>query len=148
VPETFELPAFLATEETLDTFVAEFQTGTLPAEAFKHVGHVTVAAYYCVTFDAPESLTRIRHDIRAFNEAKGNKNTEDSGYHETITVFWLDTIRRFVDERCSGMTLLETVGAAVMEFGGRRDLFRSFWSFDVLESREARVRYIAPDREG
>jgi hypothetical protein len=79
------------------------------------------------------------------NTSVGTPNTEDNGYHETLTRFWAGEIGAFV--RSGRFPLrLEAVRAAVAEFGGGRERFRLFYSFDVVRDRRARREWVAPDR--
>ena len=43
------------------------------------------------------------------------------------------------------MTPADKIQALVDEFGSRRDLFREYYSFDVVKSREARAGWVEPD---
>jgi hypothetical protein len=79
------------------------------------------------------------------NTSVGTPNSEDNGYHETLTRFWSTEIGWFV--RAGHFTSrLEAVRASVAAFGGDRDRFRRFYGFDVVRDRRARREWIAPDR--
>jgi hypothetical protein len=86
----------------------------------------------------------MRLRIPRYNEAVGGKNTETSGYHETVTVFWIRVLARLHDSR-EWNSRSEFVRAAVEQFAGQRDFFRAYYSFDLAGSTEARRRWIAPD---
>ena len=133
----------LDTEESLDHFIAAFEDGTWPISEWKHVHHLAMAACYIVMFGKDEALRRARVNIARYNEAQGGENTDHSGYHETLTVFWIDAVARTLP---SGGTRLETVQHVVNVLAPQRDLWREFYSFDVVKSREARLKYIPPDR--
>ncbi len=89
-------------------------------------------------------MDRLRDRIRAYNVSQGGENTEDRGYHETITRFWLETVIAYRESLPAGLSRLETARRVVEEFAPRRDLFRDCYEFDVLKSREARKRWIPP----
>ena len=38
----------------------------------------------------------MRDGVRRYNVATGGKNTEDSGYHETLTCFWIAVAAAFL----------------------------------------------------
>jgi hypothetical protein len=133
---------FLASEETLNTFLRGFQIGTLPKGAFGHAAHVATAACYCLRFDHDECLNHFRRDLKHFNESLGGANTVDSGYHETITIFWLDTIRSFLRDK--PVSRLEAVRLTVAEYGAQFGLVQSRYNFDLVKSSEARARWIPP----
>ena len=79
---------FLESEAALDDFISGWRSGTLPKSSWTHGAHVAVAA--CLAFDHPqeEALNLTRAGIVHFNTCVGTANTEDSGYHETLTRFW------------------------------------------------------------
>jgi hypothetical protein len=87
----------------------------------------------------------MREGVRRYNEATGGKNTEDSGYHETLTRFWIAVAGAFLAARPDGEAPSARIAALVNHFGARRELFREYYSFDVVGSREARRGWMAPD---
>jgi hypothetical protein len=132
------------TEESLDSFLTAFEEGTWPAADWKHPHHLVMAACYVRAYGRERALERARRAIPKYNEAQGGKNTEDSGYHETLTVFWIDVVAREIP---TGASRVEAVRHVVRNLAPKRDLWREYYSFDVVKSREARRVYIAPDRE-
>jgi hypothetical protein len=135
-----------ASEQEIDAFLAAFEAGTLPRQEFTHAGHLLAGACYVSMFDEAGAIEHMRLCVRRFNEAVGGKNTETSGYHETITVFWIKTLAAL---RASHQALPreEFAHHAVEAYKDHRDLFRAFYDFDVLASVEARRSWIAPNRK-
>lgn len=127
--------------ESLCSLVQGFEAGTWPAANWKHEQHVMLAA--CYILDYPDALERLRTGIPAYNVSQGGKNTADSGYHETLTIFWYLILRKFLTG-IPGMSRLESIHAAVREFAPKRDLFRDYYDFDVVKSTEARATWIPP----
>src|SRR5579862_1265383 len=76
-------------DESLDAFLDAFAAGTFPKANWTHAAHVTMAACYLQMYPQPEATRRIREGIRHYNECQGTPNTADSGYHETLTLFWI-----------------------------------------------------------
>ena len=135
---------FLATEDTLEQFIADWKLGTLPKRLWTHEAHVGVAAYFAFEHENEETFAILRHGIRHYNTCVGTANTEDSGYHETLTGFWASEVGKLV--RSSGFSSrLEAVRAAVAAFGEDKYRFRHFYSFDIVGSRRARREWIEPD---
>jgi hypothetical protein len=137
---------FLKSEQTFAGFLDSFERGTLGKPLWTHAAHLAVGTWYLVTFPEGTAIERVRTGIRHYNECVGTANTEHSGYHETLTIFWLKIIGRFLEARGAGGRTLDQVRCVVEEFGGRRDLFKQYYSFDVVGSREARACWVAPDR--
>jgi hypothetical protein len=141
--ETF---ALLESESELQRFVEAWKSGKLPKPEWTHAAHVAMAAYFAFDHAAEATFAIMKAGILHHNTSVGTTNTEDSGYHETLTRFWAGEIDALV--RTSRFpSRLAAVRAAVKEFGGDRDRFRQFYSFDVVRDRRARREWVAPDRE-
>jgi hypothetical protein len=129
-------------EAEIDDFLVRFEAGTIPKSEWTHQAHLAAAAAY-VWRDAEAALPLMRFGILFLNRCHGTPNTATSGYHETLTVFWIETVRAFCRTRAESTRLavinemLETLPAG---------LFRDFYGFDVVKSKEARERWIAPDK--
>src|SRR5258707_15654498 len=138
--------AFLASEASLQRFVEAWKSGKLPKSAWTHAAHVAMAAYFAFDHAADAAFAIMKAGILHHNTSVGTSKTEDHGYHETLTRFWSSEIGKFI--RSGHFTSrLEAVRAAVSVFGGDRDRFRLFYSFDVVRDRRARREWVAPDRE-
>jgi hypothetical protein len=137
--------AWLETEAALARFVRDFEDGTLPRAEWTHAAHLAVASWYLLEFPKDEAVQRVRNGIPRYNERAGIRNTPDSGYHETLTRFWLEIVSAFLIRRDAPAGRLEQVRRVVAEFAGRRDLHRKFYSFDVVQSRQARREWVTPD---
>ncbi len=135
--------SYLNSEEALTNFIAAFEAGTYPAAQWKHAEHLALAACYLYTMPMEAATARARDRIRAYNEAQGGQNTGDAGYHETLTVFWLKLVDAALDRR---LPRTAAARAIVDRFTSRRDIFREYYTFDLLKSRQARARWIPPDR--
>jgi hypothetical protein len=132
----------LATEETLARFIRDFEQGTLPRSDWTHAAHLAVAAWYLLALAEPQATEQVRNGIRHYNECAGIPNTTDSGYHETLTRFWLGIVSGFLGRGDRSAGRLQQVRRVVAEFGSQRDLYRKFYSFDVVQSREARREWV------
>ncbi len=138
------LPDFLESEATLDALLKGFAEGTWPKAQWTHAAHLATAACYILAFD--DALDRLRTGIPRYNVSQGGQNTEDSGYHETLTVFWHNVIRNFIRTLPPNQDRLTIARAVVTEFAPQRDLFRQYYDFDVVNSREARAKWIPPSK--
>ena len=141
--ETF---ALLESETELQRFVDAWKAGRLPKAEWTHAAHVAMAAYSAFDHAVDATFAIMKAGILHHNTSVGTPNTEDNGYHETLTRFWAGEIGAFVRSGRSPLRL-EAVRAAVAEFGGDRERFRLFYSFDVVRDRRARREWVAPDRE-
>ena len=79
------------------TLVAAFLSRTLPKPAWTHVAHLRVGLWHVHRFGEAGAVTALRERIPAYNEAVGTANTDSSGYHETLTVFYVRLIADFLE---------------------------------------------------
>ena len=139
------MPDFLETEEALNDFLESFERGTWPKSAWNHAAHVAVAACYLIEYPDEDASGYVRRGIVHYNQCVGTVNSDHSGYHETITLFWLAIVRARLRELADGLSRVDAVRFLVTELAPQRDLFREYYSFDVVRSVEARRSWIAPD---
>ena len=134
------------TETEIHTFLNAFEAGTLPKEEFTHAAHILTGACYVHQLGKTAAIDHMRICIRPFNESVGGKNTDTSGYHETITIFWIKILATLRD--CNAALSRPAFAVlAVKSFKDRRDLFRDFYDFDLVASTEARREWHPPTQK-
>jgi hypothetical protein len=131
-------------EEGMHALVQAFEAATLPREEWTHAAHVAMGAHYVFLLGEADALARMRQRVRAFNEAVGTINSTTSGYHETLTRFWIAVLARMRAVHPTESEL-EYVQRAVTTYGSRGDLHRTYYTFDVVKSADARLNWVAPD---
>ncbi len=135
---------FLADETALEQFIRDWNAGTLSRPAWTHAAHIAVASYYAFDRDVEALFSVMRPGILSLNERLGTANTEDSGYHETLTRFWSTVLVAFAQKQRLP-SRFELVDKAVETYGEARDFHRAYYSFDVVKDRRARREWVAPD---
>lgn len=80
-----------------DDFIAAFENGTLPKEAFHHADHVRMAFLYVSRLPILEALRAFSEALRRYALVNGKPNL----YHETITWAFLFLIRERVQAQSS-----------------------------------------------
>lgn len=131
---------FLESEAALSEFLQAFEDCSLPADRWTHAAHIAGGTVYLRRYGT-HALAHIRTNIQRFNAAKGGPPT---AYHETITIFWL----AILDEATQGTAFANDLAAVrftVDRFGDDRKLHTDYYSYDVVKSDEARLRWVAPD---
>src|SRR5438034_6450276 len=108
---------------TDDEALRAFENGSYPKEHWNHASHLRMAGCYLVAHAPEESLRRMREGVRRYNERTGGQNTDDSGYHETLTCFWMEVARAFLSGLPETASPAERIQRLVSQFGSRRDLF-------------------------
>lgn len=134
-----------ADDNDLAALVAEFEAGILTKAEWSHFSHLAVAAG-TIHRDGIQAARRdLPGRIRALNDANGVPNTDDSGYHETLTQFFLLLLHRYLATKPRERSLAEAVNALPMSpFGDKNIAFR-FYSRDLLLSVPARRGWLDPD---
>jgi glutathione S-transferase len=87
-----EPPAPLWSAAEIEALAAAFEAGTLPRAQWTHAAHLAVALWTLSRLSPEAALTHLRQRIRAYNAATGTANTDHSGYHETLTRWFLQAV--------------------------------------------------------
>ena len=135
---------FLESEDSLDRFITDFENATIPFSDWTHTAHIAMACCYIYKLKRSELLPTVRQNIKNYNVRGGGKNTDTSGYHETLTVLWLWVLTDFMDNLPEPKPRLSAVRKAVENYSGKR-LYSEYYSYDVAKSVEARKRWVEPD---
>jgi len=114
-------------DSDVDAFLARFEVGGFTPAEWTHAAHVSMAAVYVLQY-GETALYRI--------------TTPERGYHETLTVFWTRILEAFCREH-AGLARFELLNLAIEKLPSA--LFREYYGFDLVRSREARQVWIAPD---
>jgi hypothetical protein len=142
------LERWLQSDAELQRFVEQFLSLRLPMAEWTHRAHVGVAATLTAGRGRDAALATLRDAIPRYNEATGGANTDSGGYHETLTVFWVDRVADLLDRLPQEWGVLARVRAVVEAYGSIRRLDRAYYSFDVVKSSDARRQWIPPDSKG
>lgn len=126
--------------------VREFEACTLPRIEWTHHAHLIVALCYLVRHGEVKATMLIRDGIRRYNKACGIEMTKTSGYHETITLFYIHVIEKFLSAANADCTLA-VLANSLIEVCGDKNLPFEYYSRERLMSWEARIGWVAPDRK-
>ncbi|OYU35143.1 hypothetical protein [Novosphingobium sp. PASSN1] len=118
---------------------------TLPKAEWTHEAHLAACLW----------LIRERTDfvperdmpgtISAYNVAAGGENTDNAGYHETLTQLYIKGVRAFAEAQPAGTALVDAVNTLLKSEIGDRSWPLCFYSKDRLFSVEARRGWVEPD---
>lgn len=119
---------------------------SLPKAEWTHAAHFAAAVWMLEDPDI-DPFADMPGYIRAYNLATGVANTENDGYHETITLASLGAARHFLSMTADDISLHGKVNALLTTDYGQPDWVLSYWSKEKLFSPEARKTWCAPDKQ-
>ena len=129
-------------ENKILSVVKAFENGTISRDDWKHAEHLTVALFYLSKHDYETALTKMRDGIFNLLRAFEIDLSKEMPYHETLTVFWMQTVDEFrkVKNDCS---ITEICNKLIEKFDKNYPL--KFYSRERLFSDEARREFIKGD---
>jgi len=131
------------TSEEVKRLVSAFETCTLPREEWNHRAHLTVGLWYLSKHEKAQATNLIRESIQKYNHACGIIQTNDSGYHETITLFYVWLVSKYLGS-VSKSSIVEIMNGLLNTYGDKRFPLE-YYSKERLMSWEARTSWVEPD---
>jgi hypothetical protein len=117
---------------------------TLPKAEWTHHAHLRAGLWHVLEHGAAAALPLLRQHITAYNESVGTDNTDTSGYHETLTRFYVVVIDRFLSTADRTLSIDELAEQLIAAHGDRR-LPLHHYSEGRLFSVVARRSWVEPD---
>lgn len=124
----------------IEDVVRRFETCAYAPDEFHHAQHLIVAFWYLKDGTQAQALERMRLSLLRFV----NHHRLEQVYHETITLFWLKIVGRFL-KRCDNKRPLADLVNELIEDCGDPQLIYSYFTKVRLDSAEGRERWIEPD---
>ena len=128
----------------IESLVAQFIAKTLPKPEWTHEAHLCVGLWHVMHFGAEPAMSLLRERIRSYNESVGTQNTETSGYHETITRFYVLMIGKFLSQTDRNQSVDQLATQLIARYGSR-ELPLQYYSLGLLFSPTARMSWAEPD---
>ena len=131
-------------DEEVNLLAKAFEERTLPKTEWTHAAHLVVGLYYCYHNPLGVAKNLMSDGIYWLNDAHGTPNTETSGYHETLTVFWLRTVAEFLENNGREKGLARLANDLIASYSDTK-LPLDFYTRERLFSVEARLNYVEPN---
>jgi len=146
------LPIYRSPYE-IDTLLHAFQECTLPRSEWTHEAHLTVALWYFLFCESEsEAIDAIRNGIKRYNAVHGIETTPNSGYHETLTLFWAQTVRQYLAAESRNRSIVHLANGLIAKYAdslrdssASRTLPFRYYTRSRLMSSEARTNWVEPD---
>ncbi|MEG3906805.1 hypothetical protein QT979_04660 [Microcoleus sp. w2-18bC1] len=144
--------AIYRSPKEIDSLIHAFQEGNLSRSQWTHEAHLTVALWYLCYDSEQEVINAIRNGIKRFNSVQGIETTKNSGYHETLTLFWVRIIRRYLADESQNRSIVYLANGLIAKYAdslrdssASRNLPFRYYTRDRLMSWEARNSWVEPD---
>ena len=132
------------TEAIITDLFAGFCDLSLPKEHWTHEAHLIGALCLIRDFGLAEAETKMPDMIRSFNIAKGGVNTDEEGYHQTLTVLYLRILAKFYADN-QHMPFAQLCKAALNAPIGERSYPLGYYTKEILFSVDARRHWVEPN---
>ena len=127
--------------DEIERVVQGFESCTLLPSELDHGAHLTVALWYLSRLTDAEAGERMRAGLYRFLDHHGLGYEK---YNETITLFWIRRIRKFLDDADSKRSLADIANEAITLFGDSRLAF-DYYSKERISSEAAKTSWVEPD---
>ena len=128
--------------EQATRLVRQFEDCTLPKEEWTNTAHFVMALWYCIQLSLPRAVEKIRHGIRTYNVSVGGQNTDSSGYHETITLFYIMRVADYLVTTGVSELTEETLAAFLQQPFLEKHYILNFYEKNDLMSPAARAKWM------
>lgn len=139
------LKTFSMTMAEAKELIRQFESCELPKEKWTHEAHFVMALWYCWHQPLPLAILSIKEGIKRYNISVGGANTDHSGYHETITVFYIRLIINYIMQSGSDQSFENKLSGLWRQAFLQKDYPFRYYNKGLLMSKEARKNWISPD---
>jgi hypothetical protein len=130
-------------ESDIEKIVRAFENGTIERDDWRHAEHLTVALYYVLhTSNLSDACNRMRAGIFNLLKTFGVDLEKEMPYHETLTVFWMQTVSDFIKSK-NNVSVVDIYNELVAQFD--KDYPLKFYSRELLFSDERRENFVEAD---
>jgi hypothetical protein len=130
---------YFSSETEISELVRAFETCEIQPAEFKHYQHLTVALWYLKQLPYEVATEKMRGGIQRLSAAYGK-----TGYHETITMFWLQIVHDFLLKADARATIFDLANEVAGKYG-QKNVIAEYYSEEILASVKAKNEWVKPD---
>jgi hypothetical protein len=127
---------------TDEEIIAQFESGSLPPDAFHHSDHVRLGFAYLRQYPILEALEKFPAVLRQFAKQHGRPNL----YHQTITWAYLFLIHERIARATHPQTWDEFAHANPDLMNWKSGILKKYYADETLQSDLAKRVFIFPDK--
>jgi hypothetical protein len=130
---------YYQTDDELRSIVDEFEACSFHPSEFRHHQHLAVVLWFVANLPYDDACERMKRGIQRLAATYGK-----TGYHETITEFWLRMTRAFLlrDEHAESIAVRAN---QLIEEYADKNLILDYYSAELLASEQAKAGWVEPD---
>lgn len=134
------------TTEQIEQVATQFQAGDFPAKEWTHQAHLAAALWFLNRYDFAEATYYLKTSLIIYHYTQGGKHNMESGYHETLTQFWMWAVATFLQENNHRQLSLEDQLQALLKSKwADKHLPMQFYSKAYLFAPDGRAFWLEPD---
>jgi len=122
-------------------FLDKFDKCFISWDDWNHHSHMRMAYLFLEKYGNKDGQSRIINGIKKFNKFHSGKKMK-IGYHETITLFWINQIRSRLIKNTNSFKEFKLQNQDLF----RNDYIYNFYDKEVLYSDDAKLKFIKPNR--
>jgi hypothetical protein len=129
-------------DREIEELVERFESCVVAPTEFDHGAHLAVALWYLSRLPYAVAAGRMRAALLRYTAHHNAR----SHYNETLTIFWLRLVRRFLVQLVDGdeRSLSERADELLSTYGNSKLVFE-YYSRALVETPEAKTTWIEPD---
>jgi hypothetical protein len=130
---------YYKSDDEIRSLVNKFEACSFHPSEFKHHQHLAVTLWYVTNLPYEEASEKMKRGIQRLAASYGK-----TGYHETITEFWLRMVRGFVSEGEHAESIAVQANQLIEGYADK-NLILDYYSAELLASPEAKSVWVEPD---
>jgi len=129
------------TEKEIQEVIEKFESCTIERDSWGHPEHLILAYHYASNNNYDTALNKMRDGIFKLLKSFEVDLTKEMPYHETLTVFWMQTVFAYAKEKdgYSPTVINEMIENFDKNYPAR------FYTDEYLFSQKARSEFVEPD---
>lgn len=137
---------FFQTDEEIEALMQAFRERTLPKSEWTHNAHLAAAIWFLRIYGLDEATCQLKSSIISYNLSVGGVNDGKNGYHETLTIFWMDVANSFISLN-PALSLKDCTNKFLNSPLADRALPFVYYDKNELLATPARARFHAPKQD-
>ena len=127
-------------EREIEELVESFESCAVAPAEFDHGAHLAVALWYLSRLPYADATARMREGLHRYTR----HNNAEANYNETLTIFWLKLVRRFLAQADAARPLTERANELIVTYGSSKLAFE-YYSRELVQTPEAKASWVEPD---